>query len=135
MNSLFQATPTMMLDRKNKKHLFTIMVVLIALSQFICASVSGPSEGFDPVPDWVHSAMNVAATIIGILVLIPKTRAFGALLSTIISTMSMSANYKFYGFTYFENLIPFNGFIFMVSLLTLIHYWPDLRHTFNANAS
>ena len=130
---LFAATPTMLLDNKKEKIFYIILVLLMALGQFLCASGSGPSSGVDPVSVWVHTDMNIFNTIIGILVLIPKTRAFAALLSTVISTVSMTANYTFYGFSYFLKLLPFDGLLFTVSLLILIHYWPDLRNTFKAN--
>ena len=130
---LFAATPTMLLDNKKEKIFYIILVLLMALGQFLCASGSGPSLGVDPVSGWIHTAMNIFNTIIGILVLIPKTRAFAALLSTVISTVSMTANYTFYGFSYFLKLLPFDGLLFVVSLLILIHYWPDLCNTFKAN--
>lgn len=133
MNLLFKPTPTMRLDDRKKRVFYFILVLLMALGQFLCASGSGPSSGADPVSGWIHTAMNIANTTIGILVLIPKTRAFAALLSATISTMSMMANYKFYGLTYFVKLLPFDGTLFIVSLLILVHYWSDLRNTFRAN--
>jgi len=35
----------------------------------------------------------------------------------------------------FFKRLPFDGSLFLVSLLILIHHWPDLRYTFTANPS
>ena len=84
---------------------------------------------------WVHIAMNGANITLGLLVLMPKTRALVAVLSAVIATMSVMANDAFYGSAYFFKLLPFDGSLFLVSLLILVHHWPDLRYTIKANPS
>ena len=135
MKSLFKATPTMLGHSKKENIFYVLLVLLMALGQFLCASGSGPSSGNDAVAGWVHAAMNLANTSIGILVFFPKTRALAALLSAIISALSMTANYTFYGLAFFVKLLPFDGSLFAVSLLIMIHYWPDLRNTIKAAQS
>jgi len=135
IKSLFQSTPTLLLDRKKQKIVYLFLVLLMALGQFLCASGSGPSSGDDAVSGWVHRAMNGANITIGLLVLMPKTRALAAVLSAVIAAMSMMANDAFYGSAYFFKRLPFDGSLFLVPLLILIHHWPDLRYTFTANPS
>jgi hypothetical protein len=101
IKSLFQSTPTLLLDSKKQKIVYLFLVLLMALGQFLCASGSGPSSGDDAVSGWVHRAMNGANITIGLLVLMPKTRALAAVLSAVIAAMSMRANDAFYGSAYF----------------------------------
>jgi hypothetical protein len=89
---LFGPTAVMSADSQRQKIAYSILVLLVALGQFICASGSGSSAGPDSVSGGVHTAMNIANTLIGILVLIPRTRVLGGVLSAIILTMSMVAN-------------------------------------------
>ena len=133
MSKLFSPTWVMLNESKKAKIIFTILVCWVAFGQFLCASGSGPSTGADPVSGWVHTAMNIANVIIAILVLTPKTRALGAILSTIILFISMSANLTFYGFTYFLKLSPFDLAFFIPSILIFIHYRPDLVQTFRGS--
>jgi len=135
MKSLFKATPTLLTESKQEKLFYMLLVLLTALGQFLCASGSGAAAGNDAVAGWVHTAMNVANTSIGILIFIPKTRALAALLSGIISALSMTANDTFYDFAFFIKRLPFDGSLFSVSVVLLVHYWPDLRHTLTANPS
>jgi len=127
MTFLFKSTPVMLADSKRERLVYTVLVLLVALGQFICASGSGSSAGPDSVSGGVHTAMNIANTIIGLLVLIPLTRVVGAVLSALILTMSMAANYAFYGTAYFVKLLPFDGSIFILSVIVAVHYWPDLH--------
>jgi len=130
MRQLFRPTSVMLNESKKAKIIFTILVCWVAFGQFLCASGSGPSTGADPVAGWVHTAMNITNVMIAILVLIPKTRALGALLSTIILLISMSANLTFYGFSYFLKLSLFDLAFFIPSIVIFIRYRPDLAQTF-----
>jgi hypothetical protein len=131
---LFGPTAVMSADSQRQKIVYSILVLLVALGQFICASGSGSSAGPDSVSGGVHTAMNIANTLIGILVLIPRTRVLGGVLSAIILTMSMVANYVFYGAAYFLKLLPFDGSIFIFSILVSVHYWPDIRFLLKASS-
>jgi len=117
-------------DSKKVKLIFKILVYWIAFGQLLCASGSGPSTGADPVSGWIHTAMNIANVIIALLVLTPKTRALGAMLSTMILLVSMSANWTFYGFAYFLKMSPFDLAFFIPSIVVFMHYRPDLAQTF-----
>jgi hypothetical protein len=66
--------------------------------------------------------MNVANVIIAMLILIPKTRTLGAILSTMILLISMGANLTFYGLTYFLKFLPFDLAFFIPSIAIFIHY-------------
>ena len=116
-------------DSKSQAKFYAVLVALIALGQFACASGSGGSAGSDSVSGGVHTAMNVANTMIGLLVLIPRTRAIAAVFSAVILTLSMAANYTFYGVSYFLKLLPFDGSIFLVSVIVAVHYAADIRNT------
>ena len=117
-------------DSKKAKLIFTILVCWVVFGQLLCASGSGPSTGADPVSGWIHTAMNIANVIIALLVLTPKTRALGAMLSTMILLVSMSANWTFYGFAYFLKMSPFDLAFFIPSIVVFMHYRPDLAQTF-----
>jgi hypothetical protein len=130
MRQLFTPTSVMLNESKKAKIIFTILVCWVAFGQLLCASGSGPSTGADPVAGWVHTAMNIVNVIIALLVLTPMTRALGALLSTIILFISMSANLTFYGFTYFLKLSLFDFAFFIPSIVIFIYYRPDLEQTF-----
>ncbi len=130
---LSQSTRVMAADSKFQANVYAALVVLIALGQFACASGSGGSAGSDTVSGGVHTAMNVANTMIGVLVLIPRTRAIAALLSAVILILSMTANYTFYGVPYFLKLLPFDGSIFLVSVIVAVHYAAEIRNTFKNN--
>ena len=130
MKELFRPTSVMSHDSKKVKLIFKILVYWIAFGQLLCASGSGPSTGADPVSGWIHTAMNIANVIIALLVLTPKTRALGAMLSTMILLVSMSANWTFYGFAYFLKMSPFDLAFFIPSIVVFMHYRPDLAQTF-----
>ena len=119
----------MLNESKRVKVTFTILVCWVVFGQLLCASGSGPSAGADPVSGWVHTAMNIANVIIALLVLTPKTRALGAMLSTMILLVSMSANWTFYGFAYFLKLSPFDLAFLIPSIVIFIHYRADLVET------
>jgi len=130
MKELFRPTSVMSHDSKKAKLIFTILVCWVVFGQLLCASGSGPSTGADPVSGWIHTAMNIANVIIALLVLTPKTRALGAMLSTMILLVSMSANWTFYGFAYFLKMSPFDLAFFIPSIVVFMHYRPDLAQTF-----
>jgi hypothetical protein len=130
MKSLFRPTPVILNESKRVKVTFTILVCWVVFGQLLCASGSGPSVGADPVSSWIHTAMNIANVIIALLVLTPKTRALGAMLSTMILLVSMSANWTFYGFAYFLKLSPFDLAFFIPSIVIFMHYRADLVQTF-----
>jgi hypothetical protein len=132
---LFGPTPVMSADSHRQKIVYSILVLLVALGQFVCASGSGSATGPDAVSGGVHTAMNVANTLIGILVLIPRTRALGATLSAVILTMSMLANAVFYGRAYFLALLPFDGGVFVLSCVVAVHYWRDLARPFASHST
>ena len=130
MREFFRPSSVMQSDSRRAKIIFTILVCWVAFGQLLCASGSGPSSGTDPVSSWIHTAMNIANVIIALLVLIPKTRALGAMLSIMILLVSMSANWTFYGFAYFLKLSPFDLAFLIPSIMVLLHYRADLAQTF-----
>ena len=71
--------------------------------------------------------MNLANTAIGLMSFLAATRARAALLSTTIVSTSLIANFYFYDLKYFFALLPFDGSLFAVSVLILIHCRRDLR--------
>ena len=130
MNEFIKPTTVMLKDSKKTNTIFTGLVLLVVFGQLLCASGSGPSTSNDPISGWIHTAMNIANVVIAFVILIPKTRAVGALLSSLILFVSMSANLKLYGFGFFVKLLPFDLLFFVPSIAILIHFWPDLLQTF-----
>ena len=105
-----------------RKKLPIISVILVAAGQFVCASGAGHSATIDPLPDWVNNTANVANIVIGLMVLIPATRALGASLSVLITLIAMGTNYFIDGYDLFLEVLPFNLVLIGVSLYVHLHY-------------
>ena len=84
----------------------------------------------EPPPDALNIAGNVLAAVIGVLVLIPRTRAFGALLAVGNMFVSMYLNHTYDGVDYFVDLIPYNVGTITLAAILVGRYARDLPHTF-----
>lgn len=104
------------------KRLPMAFVVLVAIGQFLCASGSGNPGTSEPLPDWINNMANVINIVIGIMVLIPRTRVLAASLSVIVTVISMITNYLVDGFEYFLQVLPFSLVLLVVSLYVYLHY-------------
>ena len=115
-------------DSRPATIVFTVMAVLVALAMFAAASGSGSGDFVteDPPPDWLNISGNVFAAIVGVLVLIPRTRALGSILAVANMFLSMYLNYRFDGVDYFAQLIPYNTVTIMLASILVGHYAADL---------
>jgi hypothetical protein len=111
LNMLFKPTPTMLNDGRRDHILFTTVAVLAAVTMFLCATGSGNPTTAEPLPDAVNTAANVLAVLIGIFILIPKTRV----------------NYFVDGYAYFLQVLAFDLLALGLSLVVLWHYRKDLK--------
>jgi hypothetical protein len=98
------------------------LVVLVAIGQFLCASGSGNPGTSEPLPDWINNMANVINIVIGIMVLIPRTRVLAASLSVIVTVISMITNYLVDGPAYFFQVLPFSLVLLGVSFYVWVHY-------------
>ncbi len=137
MNELTKSTPVMSRDSKRANTIFTILAVLVALSMFVAASGSGSGNPAveEPLPAWVDIGANVVSAIIGILVLLPKTRAVGAVAAAANMLLSMFVNYRVDGFDYFLYVLPYNIGTLAIALMLVWHYWEDLSYTFKSTST
>ncbi|MEM9463916.1 MAG: hypothetical protein AAGA90_01005 [Actinomycetota bacterium] len=110
---------------------FTAISVVVAIAMFLAASGSGSGDFVaDPPPDWLNIGGNVFSVVIGLLVLVPRTRALGAILATGNMFVSMYLNHRYDGVDYFVDLIPFNTVTIMLASILIGHYVADLPRLF-----
>lgn len=95
----------------NARGLYHAAAVLVALAMFAAALGSGnPDAAPDAarLPAWVDTLGNVLAAGFGVLVLIPRTRAGGALAAAALMALAMGVNYTVDGVDFFLRALPFN---------------------------
>jgi hypothetical protein len=94
---------------------------------FLCATGSGNPTTEEPLPDVVNTAANVLAVLIGIFILIPKTRAVASIAGAANMVASMLVNYFVDGYAYFLQVLAFDLVALGLSLVVLWHYRKDLK--------
>lgn len=132
MNTFLKPTLVMQRDGRGTNTFFTALAVLVALAMFVAASGSGsgnPASG-QPLPAWVDIAANVLSALIGVLVLLPRTRAVGSILAIVNMLLSMVVNYRVDGIDYFARVIPFNVVTILLAAMLVGHYAEDLLRLF-----
>ncbi len=117
----------MLNDGRSAYILFTIVAVLAAVTMFLCATGSGNPTTAKPLPDFVNAAANVLAVLIGIFILIPKTRAIASIAGALNMLASMLTNYLVDGYAYFLQVLAFDLTALGLSLVVLWHYRKDLK--------
>ncbi|MEM9201031.1 MAG: hypothetical protein AAGC53_05205 [Actinomycetota bacterium] len=128
MSGLFAPSYVSAQETRNERIAWTAITVVVAIAMFLAASGSGSGEYVtaEPPPDALNIAGNVLAATIGILVLIPRTRVYGAILAVGNMFISMYLNYTYDGVDYFVDLIPYNTITIMLASVLVGHYEPDL---------
>ncbi|MEM7271445.1 MAG: hypothetical protein AAF547_00070 [Actinomycetota bacterium] len=128
LRSLLAPSPVSGRETRNERLGYTAISVLVAIAMFLAASGSGSGQYVtaEPPPDALNIAGNVFAAAIGIMVLIPRTRVFGAILAVGNMFISMYLNYTYDGVEYFVDLIPYNTVTIMLASILVGHYEPDL---------
>ncbi|MEM7337220.1 MAG: hypothetical protein AAF467_01160 [Actinomycetota bacterium] len=115
-------------ETPNERRAYWVITAIVAVAMFLAASGSGSGEYVtaEPPPDALNIAGNVFAATIGVLVLIPRTRIYGAILAVANMFVSMYLNYTYDGVDYFVDLIPYNVTTIMLASILIGHYEPDL---------
>lgn len=137
MKTLLSPTNVMQRDGKTANRIFTTIAVLVALAMFVAAAGSGSGNHVteQPLPAWVDIVANVLSALIGILVLLPRTRALGSIFAVVNMALSMYVNYTVDGIEYFATVSPFNVTTIMLASLLIGHYAEDLSDLFKARTA
>ncbi len=126
LKDLFAKTPAIQNESKGEQALYSGLCVLIALAMGLAASGSGNPETVEPLPDWINIGSNALCVLIGLMVLVPRTRLWGALAAALMMLVSMATNYAVDGRAYFLQVLPFNVITLAVALIIVRHHWADL---------
>lgn len=126
MQKLIRPTLVMNRDGKTTHTIYTLLAVIVALAMFLAASGSGNPTTEEPLPAWVDTGANVLAALIGILVLLPKTRVASSMAAAVLMILSMFFNYTVDGYDFFLRALPFNLGTLVIALILTSHYWDDL---------
>lgn len=117
-------------ESKTTQIIFTLFALIVALAMFLAASGSGNPTTAEPLPTWVDTGANVVAALIGVLILLPKTRAASSMAAAVLMLLSMFFNYTVDGYAFFLRALPFNLGTLVIALLLTSYYWKDLPATF-----
>ncbi|MEZ4730751.1 MAG: hypothetical protein R3E79_26795 [Caldilineaceae bacterium] len=126
MQKLIQPTVVMRKDGKRTNTIYTLLAIIVALAMFLAASGSGNPTTAEPLPAWFDTSANVLAALIGILVLLPKTRVASSMAAAVLMLLSMFFNYTVDGYAFFLRALPFNLGTLVIALVLIRHYWDDL---------
>lgn len=139
MKAILEKTLVMQRDSKRANVVYTIITVLVALAMLVAALGAGTESYASGEPTLGRSILdnggNVLAIIIGILVLIPRTRSLGAISAVIQMFISMYLNYTLDGVDFFVTVIPYNTITIMLSSILIGHYFEDFRYIFRPTRS
>lgn len=115
-------------ETPNERRAYWVIAAIVAIAMFLAASGSGSGEYVtaEPPPDALNIAGNVFAAAIGVMVLIPRARIYGAILAVINMFVSMYLNHTYDGVEYFVDLVPYNVTTIMLASILIGHYEPDL---------
>ena len=128
MRSLLAPSRVSRHENTNERRAYWALSAIVAAAMFLAASGSGSGEYVtaEPPPDALNFAGNVFAFVVGLLVLIPRTRIYGAILAVLNMFASMYLNYTYDGVDYFVDLMPYNVVTIMLASILIGHYEPDL---------
>ena len=127
MANLFLLTPTMQKDTPALRGFYWVLTLLTAAAQVLCALGSGSPDTANPMPDWVNTGANLLNLFIAGLVLLPRTRLWGALAAALIMILSMITNAQVDGFDYFLKVLPFDLGALAVAAVLAWHHRGDFR--------
>lgn len=131
MQQLIKPTLVMRRDSKRAHTVFTLLAVIVALAMFLAASGSGNPSTVEPMPVWFDTGANVLAALIGVLVLLPKTRGVSSMAAALLMVLAMFFNYTVDGYAFFLRALPFNLGTMVIALILASHHWADLPYTFS----
>ncbi len=126
MANLFLPNPTMQKDTPALRAFYWILALLTVGAQVLCALGSGSPDTANPMPDWANTTANMLNLIIAVLVLLPRTRVWGALAAALMMILSMVTNVMVDGFDYFLKVLAFDLAAFAVAAALAWHHRADL---------
>ena len=126
MANLFLPNPTMQKDTPALRAFSWILALLTVGAQVLCALGSGSPDTANPMPDWANTTANMLNLIIAVLVLLPRTRVWGALAAALMMILSMVTNVMVDGFDYFLTVLAFDLAAFAVAAALAWHHRADL---------
>jgi hypothetical protein len=126
MQKLFEPSLVMRRDGTRSHVFFSLVALIVAIAMFAAASGSGSPETLEPLPDWVNNGANLICLVIGILVLLPRTRAGASVAAALNMVASMFTNFSVDGPQYFLTVLPFNAVTLILALMLVWHYRDDL---------
>lgn len=91
-----------------QRSFFGLLALVTAAAQVVCAMGSGSPDTANPMPDWVNATANLLNLCLAVLVLIPRTRLWGALGAAGMMIVSMITNAQIDGLDYFLKVLPFD---------------------------
>ena len=124
--NLFQPSPTLRKDSPTLRGFYWILALLTVAAQVLCALGSGSPDTANPMPDWANTTANMLNLIIAVLVLLPRTRVWGAIAAALMMILSMITNVMVDGFDYFLSVLAFDLAAFAVAVALAWHHRADL---------
>lgn len=79
------------------------------------------------MPDWGNTSANLLNLLIAVLVLVPRTRIWGAVAAALMMILSMITNAQVDGFAYFLQVLPFDLGTLAVAVVLAWHHRGDVR--------
>ena len=127
MATLFQPSPVMRQDSPAQRTFYGILALATAAAQILCALGSGSPDTAHPLPDWVNTTANLVNLALAIMVLVPRTRIWGALGAALMMILSMITNAQIDGLGYFLKVLPFDLGALAVAGLLALHHRTEFR--------
>jgi hypothetical protein len=78
------------------------------------------------MPNWVNTSANLINVALAVLVLVPRTRIWGAIGAAVIMILSMFTNAQVDGFDYFLKVLPFDLGALAAAAVLAWHHRGDL---------
>ena len=125
MREPFTPSPDMRRDGTRAHVVYSLIALIVAVAMFAAASGSGNPATLQPLPDWVNTGSNLLCVVIGVLVLLPRSRARASLAAGFNMVVSMITNYVVDGPAYFLKVLPFNAITLILALALAWHYRAD----------
>ncbi len=125
MMTLFQPTAVMRQDSPVSRAIYWALALATSAAQVLCALGSGSPTTANPMPDWVNTSANLINVALAVLVLVPRTRIWGAIGAAVIMILSMFTNAQVDGFDYFLAVLPFDLGALAVAAVLAWHHRGD----------
>lgn len=127
MMNLFQLTAVMRHDSPALRAVYWALALATAAAQVLCALGSSSPNTANPMPDWGNTSANLLNLLIAVLVLVPRTRIWGAVAAALMMILSMITNAQVDGFAYFLQVLPFYLGALAVAVVLAWHHRGDVR--------